>query len=128
MSYSKKNLRELKDAAADFGFSETHEARFGREALGAEQTGFAYQFVKPGKRQAFGHRHANAEEVYVVLSGSGRIKLDDELVEIERLDAIRVGPPVLRSFEAGPEGLELLAFGPHHPGDAEVVPDVWKDS
>jgi mannose-6-phosphate isomerase-like protein (cupin superfamily) len=81
------------------------------------------QLVKPGKRHAFAHRHQEAEEVYVVLSGSGRVKLDDEIVEVGPMDAIRVAPAVTRAFEAGPEGLELLVFGPRHEGDAEIVQD-----
>ena len=81
------------------------------------------QLVKPGKRHAFAHRHQEAEEVYVVLSGTGRVKLDDEIVEVGPMDAIRVSPSVTRAFEAGPEGLELLVFGPRHEGDAEIVQD-----
>jgi mannose-6-phosphate isomerase-like protein (cupin superfamily) len=127
MSYSIKNLREVEDAAARQGFSETQEARFARGDLGAEATGLAFHFVRPGKRQAFGHRHNVAEEIYVVTSGSGRIKLDDEVRDIGPLDAIRVAPPVARSFEGGPDGLELLAFGPHHAGDGEIIKDFWTD-
>jgi mannose-6-phosphate isomerase-like protein (cupin superfamily) len=83
--------------------------------------------LKPGKRQAFGHSHDDAEEVYVVLSGGGRMRLDDEIVEIGRLDAIRVAPAVKRAFEAGPDGLELLAFGAHHENDGQLDTEFWKD-
>jgi mannose-6-phosphate isomerase-like protein (cupin superfamily) len=83
--------------------------------------------VKAGKRHAFGHRHGEAEEVYVVLSGRGRCRLDDEIVDVGPLDAIRVGPSVTRAFEAGAEPLELLVFGHRAPGDAEVVQDFWTD-
>ena len=62
-----------------------------------------------------------------MLSGSGRVRLNDEVVGIGPLDAIRIAPHVTRAFEAGPEGLELLVFGPHHAGDAELVPDFWTD-
>jgi mannose-6-phosphate isomerase-like protein (cupin superfamily) len=127
MNYSIKNLREVEDSAVKHGFSEMQEAHFAREDVDAEDTGFTYLVFKPGKRQAFGHRHEEAEEVYVVISGSGRLRLDDEVVGVERLDAIRVAPSVTRAFEAGPEGLEVLAFGPHHAGDGEVLPDFWKD-
>ena len=127
MSYTIKNLREVDDAAVKGGFSDTQEAHFAGGALDAEDTGFAYHVFKPGKRQTFGHRHEDAEEVYVVLSGAGRMRLDDEIVEVERLDAIRVAPGVTRAFEAGPDGLEVLAFGPHHPGDGELFFDFWKD-
>jgi len=81
--------------------------------------------LRPGKRSPFAHRHFTAEEVYVILSGSGRIKLDDELSDVKALDAIRVAPKVVRAFEAGPDGLEFLAFGPHHRADGESVDDPW---
>ena len=123
--YEIKNLREVEDMAVKYGHSEKQEARFPREELGAETTGLAYLVVRPGKRQAFAHRHHEAEEVYVALSGSGRVKLDDEVVEIGPLDAIRIAPHVTRAFEAGPDGLELLVFGPHHERDAEMVQDFW---
>jgi mannose-6-phosphate isomerase-like protein (cupin superfamily) len=125
--YSVKNLRDIEDMAVKHGFSEHQEARFAREDLGAEATGVAYHVVKPGKRQAFAHRHRQAEEVHVILSGSGRLKLDDEVIDVKALDAIRVAPGVVRSFEAGPDGLELIVFGPHHKGDAEMVQDFWTD-
>src|SRR5689334_5659244 len=123
MSYAIKNLREVKDSAPDFGFSETQEAHFAGGELGAETTGFSYHVVKPGKRQGFAHRHENAEEVYVVVSGAGRVKLDDEVLDIKRLDAIRVAPKIARAFEASDEGLELIAFGPRHQGDGELIHD-----
>jgi mannose-6-phosphate isomerase-like protein (cupin superfamily) len=127
MNYAIKNLREVDDSAAAHGFSETQEARFAREDLGAEATGLSHQIVRPGKRHAFAHRHRQAEEVYVVLSGSGRVKLDDDLVEVGPLDAIRVAPAVARAFEAGPDGLEFLAFGPHYDGDGGPVDDSWTE-
>ena len=122
-----KNLREAEDMAERFGYSEKQEARFPREDLGAEATGLAHLVVRPGQRQPFAHRHHDAEEINVVLSGSGRVRLDDEVVEIGPMDAIRVAPGVTRAFEAGPDGLELLVFGPHHNRDAEMVPDFWID-
>ena len=123
--YTIENLRDVEDSAVKFGFSETQESRFAQGALDAESTGLAYHRVKPGKRQAFGHRHQNAEEVYVVLAGSGRVKLDDDVRDLEQLDALRVAPDVARSFEGGPDGLEILAFGPHHKGDGEILQDFW---
>ena len=127
MSYTHRNLTELDDAAVKGGFSDNQEARFAGKALDAEGTGFAYHIVKPGKKQAFGHRHEDAEEVYVVISGEGRVKLDDDVVELKRLDAIRVAPTVARRFEADQGGLELLVFGPRHEGDGELLPDFWSD-
>ena len=127
MDYTIKNLGEVEDMAAAQGFGEVQEARFAHGDLDAEQTGISLQRVKPGKRHAIAHRHNSAEEVYVVLSGSGRIKLDDKVEEIGPLDAIRVGPSVTRGFEAGEEGLELLAVGPRAQGDAEIVQDFSWD-
>lgn len=127
MSYTIKNLDATKDSAPEFGFGELGEAHFPREELGCEQVGLAYHRLRPGKRQAFGHRHENAEEVYVVLDGSGRIRLDDEAREISRLDAIRVEPSVARAFEAGPDGLAVIVFGSRHEGDGELLHEFWKD-
>ncbi len=120
MSYAIKNLREVEDMAPKFGFDAIQEARFPRRDLGAQDTGLAYHVVKPGQRGS-AHRHEQAEEIYVVIAGSGRINLDGEVVELRALDAVRVGPQVVRAFEAGPEGLELLAFGPRHEGDGEIL-------
>ena len=126
-SYTLKNLAEVEDSAVKFGLADVQQAHFANDELTTEGTGVSYQSLKAGKRQSFAHRHENAEEIYVVLAGSGRIKLDDEIVEIEKLDAIRVAPQVTRGFEAGPDGLELLAFGPRHDGDGEVLPGWWTD-
>jgi mannose-6-phosphate isomerase-like protein (cupin superfamily) len=128
MSYAKKNLYDVDDSALEHGLSDSQEARFPREDLGAERTGFNYLIVKPGQREAFAHRHREAEEVYLVLSGSGRVKLDDQLVELARMDAVRVSPGTARSFQAGSDGLEVLVFGARVEGDAEVVKDFWGDS
>ena len=125
--FTLKNLAEVDDSAPKFGYAEVQEARFAKDQLEAEQTGVSYQRVKPGKRQAFAHRHERAEEVYVVLGGSGQAKLEDQLVELRALDAIRVAPGVTRAFQAGPDGLELLAFGPRHDGDGDVLPGWWSD-
>jgi mannose-6-phosphate isomerase-like protein (cupin superfamily) len=125
--YTLKRLTEVEDSAPKFGFDEVQEARFASDDLETEATGVSHHRVKASKRQAFAHRHENAEEVYVVLAGSGRVKLDDEIVEIETLDAIRVAPRVTREFEAGSDGIELLAFGPRHEGDGELIPNWWTD-
>jgi mannose-6-phosphate isomerase-like protein (cupin superfamily) len=126
-SYTKKKLTEVEDSAPKFGYDELQEARFASKDLEAERTGVSHHRVKPGKRQGFAHKHTDAEEVYIVIAGSGRVKLDDEIVEITELDAIRVSPDVIRQFEAGPEGLEWVAVGAHHEGDGEMLPDWWSD-
>ena len=127
MSYTRKNLSQVKDSAPEFGFGDIGEARFAMGELGAEQTGLAYHRLKPGMRQRFSHTHEDAEEVYVVLRGSGRLKLDDEVIEVGELDAIRIAPQVERAMEAGDEGVAYLAFGPHRKGDGELNhdPGFW---
>ncbi|MEA2144466.1 MAG: hypothetical protein QOG59_53 [Solirubrobacteraceae bacterium] len=119
------NLLDVEDAAPAGGFAHRWQARVARTPLGARQTGVTHFRLLGGKRSPFAHRHANAEEIYVILNGSGRVKLDDEIVEVRALDAIRVGPSVVRAFEADADGLEFIAFGRHHPGDGEAVDDDW---
>jgi mannose-6-phosphate isomerase-like protein (cupin superfamily) len=123
--YSQVNLVEIEDAAPANGFADRWQARVARTALGARQTGLTHFRLLAGMRSPFAHRHAAAEEIYVILGGSGRLKLDDEIIEVRKLDAIRVPPEVARAFEAGSDGLEFVAFGPHHPGDGELVDDAW---
>jgi mannose-6-phosphate isomerase-like protein (cupin superfamily) len=125
--YTLKKLTDVYDSAPRFGYDEHQEARFATKDLETEQTGISHHRVKPGRRQGFAHKHEQAEEVYVVVAGSGRVKLDDEIVEIEALDAIRVSPEVTRQFESGPEGLELIAVGPRQDGDGEIFPGWWSD-
>jgi uncharacterized cupin superfamily protein len=126
MDYTIKNLRTIEDAAPKFGFDAVQEARFATRELGADETGVSFHIVKPDQRQAFAHRHEQAEEIYVVLAGGGRVKLDDEVHDIRPMDAIRVAPPVARAFAAGPDGLELLVFGPRHERDTQIIKgDFW---
>ena len=126
--YAKKNLREVEDAAVKHGFSETQIARFAGGDLGCERIGLALEGVKPGRRQAFGHRHEEDEEVYVVVKGSGRVKVDNDIVVLGEWDAIRVAPETMRCFEAGDEGIEYLAFGMHTDGDSgETVAGWWSE-
>lgn len=126
-SFTHTKLLDVKDSAAEFGYSDAQEARFARADLDAEETGVSHVRLKPNQRSPFGHKHENAEEVYVIISGSGRMKLDDEIIELETLDAIRVSPEVTRAFEAGADGLEVLAVGAHHNGDGEIFPGWWSD-
>lgn len=126
-AFTLKQVTDVTDMAAQMGFEDMGEARFLNSDLGTVQTGVSHHRLKPGMRQRFGHRHFGAEEVYLVISGSGRVKLDDEVVELRELDALRVCPQVMRNFEAGDEGLELVAFGPRHDGDGEMAPGWWSD-
>jgi mannose-6-phosphate isomerase-like protein (cupin superfamily) len=119
------NLTDVEDAAPANGFGARWEARVARDRLDAEQTGLTHFRLRPGKRSPFSHRHSRAEEIYVILRGTGRVKLDDEFVDVGTLDAVRVGPQVARAFEAGPDGLEFIAFGPHFEADGEPIDDAW---
>ncbi|HXQ89698.1 MAG TPA: hypothetical protein VN733_08675 [Solirubrobacterales bacterium] len=123
--FTHKKLDEVKDSAADFGHGDAMEARFAQGDLETEDTGFSFHRLKPGRRQPFGHRHDEAEEVYVVVRGDGLLKLDDEIIEVDTLDAIRVSPEVTRAFEAGDDGLEVIVFGPRHEGDGAIDPEFW---
>jgi mannose-6-phosphate isomerase-like protein (cupin superfamily) len=125
--YTVMRLTDVKDSAQEFGVGDDMEVRFAKDDLDAERTGVSHHRLKPTKRQPFGHRHEEAEEVFVVLGGSGRVKLDDEVIEVEPLDAIRVAPGVTRAFEAGPGGLEVLAVGARHDGDGEIIPGWWSE-
>ena len=126
------NLKEIEDAASRLGFAPDLEARFATGALGLEKSGLSYQKLAPGFRMPFGHKHKQQEEVYVILSGSGRVKFDDEIAEVRQWDVLRVPGETMRAFEAGPGGVELLAFGAPYAGpspgdDAEVQPGWWHD-
>lgn len=131
--YTKANLRDdVPDMAGQAGV-EGLAAHFAAGPLDLQRSGLSYQRIEPGRRQPWGHRHSEQEEIYVVLAGGGRAKLGAEEVELAPLDAIRVAPELARNFEAGPDGLELLAFGaPRAPdqepgGDAEMLPGWWGD-
>jgi mannose-6-phosphate isomerase-like protein (cupin superfamily) len=125
--YTIKNLREVKDVAPDGGVSDYIEARFAHEDLDSERSGISYQVMKAGQRQPFAHRHGEMEEIYVVVSGTGRVKLDDQVEDVGPFDAIRIAPSVVRAFEAGDDDLVLLVFSPRAKGDAEVIQDFSWD-
>jgi quercetin dioxygenase-like cupin family protein len=126
-AYTHMKLTDVKDSAPEFGLGDVQEARFAKGELDAEKTGVSYFDVKPNQRSPFGHKHDEAEEVYVIIAGSGRMKLDDEIIEVSELDAIRVAPEVVRAFESGPNGIRVLAMGAHHDGDGEIIQGWWDD-
>jgi mannose-6-phosphate isomerase-like protein (cupin superfamily) len=126
--YTKVNLKEVEDQAPKFGLSPDLEARFARVALDAEQTGVTYQRLAPNLRLPWGHKHKTQEEVFIVVNGSMRAKLGDEIVELGPWDAVRIHKDTMRGFEAGPDGVELIAIGvPGGPGDAETTQGWWSD-
>ena len=131
--YTVVNLKEeVEDQAPSFGFAPDLEARFAREALELEKSGMSYQKLAPSFRVPFGHRHKTQEEVYVLVGGNARVKIDDEVVDLKRWDAVRVPAERWRCFEAGPDGAEIVAFGAPNMGDAtreelEMAPNWWAD-
>jgi uncharacterized cupin superfamily protein len=127
--YTLVNLKEVEDQAPKFGMAPNVEMRMARVALGLQNSGVSYQRLAPSFRMPFGHKHKQQEEVYVVVSGSLRIKLEDEVVELEPFDAVRVHKDTMRGFEAGREGAELIAIGAPNtgPGDADTVQGWWSD-
>jgi mannose-6-phosphate isomerase-like protein (cupin superfamily) len=127
--YTKKNLKQdVDDQAPRFGMPDELQARFGRTALGGETLGISHFALEPNFRIPFGHKHATQEEVYVIIRGSARIKVEDEVVEVGELDAIRFDKDTMRAVEAGPAGVEYLAFGAGtDPGDVAMVNGWWSD-
>ena len=125
--YTIKNLMEVEDSAG--GEVPGFEARFGRKHLDSEHLGVSYFRYAPGIRSPVAHSHREQEEAYVIVAGSGRIRLDDEVVPVRTWDVVRVSPEVVRAFEGGEEGLELIAIGADRPegGDGVRVPVAWID-
>jgi uncharacterized cupin superfamily protein len=118
------NLRsDVEDSAKQFGFSPTLEARFAKNALESQELSVSYQRIEPDETSPFAHRHKEQpEEIYVVVEGSGKVKLDGQEHDVKEWDAIRVSARVARAWEAGPEGLSILAFGQiNPPNDFELI-------
>ena len=131
MPFTRKNIRrDLEDIGPQFKGAPDLEFRAASKALELEHSALGYQRVPPGYRFPYGHTHRNHEEVYVVVRGGGRMKLDDEIIEVEEWDAVRVPAGTWRGYEAGPEGLELLVIGApaiEMRGDVDGERDWWTD-
>jgi uncharacterized cupin superfamily protein len=131
--FTLKNLRtDIEDVGPRFDGAPDLEFRSASQALELEQSGLSYQRVPPGYRFPYGHTHKTQEEVYVVVRGSGRMKLDDEVVELQEWDVVRVSPGTWRGYEAGPQGLELIVYGAPNLGevprdDVEGERGWWAD-
>jgi mannose-6-phosphate isomerase-like protein (cupin superfamily) len=125
--YTHLNLKDVEDQAPKFGLSPDMEFRMARVPLEMENAGVSYLRVGPNFRIPFGHTHKNQEEVYLVVSGGGRIKLGDDVRDLKQWDAVRVHKDTMRGFEAGPDGVELIAIGAPNtgPGDAEMEQGWW---
>ena len=133
MPFTLRNIRaDLEDLGPRFDGAPDLEFRAATKALELEQSSVSYQRVPPGYRFPYGHTHKTQEEVYVVVHGSGRMKVDEEIVELKEWDAVRVPPGAWRGYEAGPGGLELLVIGAPNLGEdprEDVVGerDWWAD-
>jgi mannose-6-phosphate isomerase-like protein (cupin superfamily) len=128
MSYSKTNLREVENSAPKFDMPAEMEARFARRSIDGETLGLSLFTLEPRFRIPFAHKHETQEEVYVVVRGSARVKVEDEIVELGEWDAIRFPRDTMRQMEAGPEGVEYIAFGAgDDPTEAEMAPGWWSD-
>ena len=128
--YTLVNLKEdVDDQAPNVGLSPHLETRMARVPLEMQNAGVTYLRIAPGYRMPFAHKHKNPEEVYVLVSGSARIKLEDEIEEMKQWDAVRVPRETVRGFEAGDDGAEFIVVGAPNtgPGDAEVIQDWWSD-
>jgi mannose-6-phosphate isomerase-like protein (cupin superfamily) len=126
--YTKLHLiDDVENSAEKFGMGEVLQAHFARKDIEAKNFGLSLQRLKPNQRLPFAHRHEEQEEVYVVAAGSGRIKIEDEVLDLAQWDAVRVDPSVIRTFEAGPDGLDLLAFGAPGKPDSEQFMNWWTD-
>jgi hypothetical protein len=126
--YTKTSLEEVEDQAPNFGMPTEIQARFARTAIGGETLGLSLFRLAPNFRLPFGHKHLSQEEVYVVVRGSARVKVEDEIVELTEWDAIRLDRDTMRAVEAGPDGLEYLAFGAgDDPREVEMVQGWWSD-
>jgi mannose-6-phosphate isomerase-like protein (cupin superfamily) len=132
--FTLRNLKaDLEDYGPRFGGAPDLEFRAATKALELERSGLTYQRVPPGYRFPYGHTHATQEEVYVVVGGSGRMKVDDDIIGLQPWDAVRVPPGTWRGYEAGPDGLELLVIGAPNLGDdpredVEGARDWWTDA
>lgn len=129
MGYTKTNLRaDVEDQAPNFNMPSEMKARFARSSVDGQTLGLSLFTLEPNFRIPFGHKHSEQEEVYVIVRGSGRVKVDDEIVDLAEWDAIRFDVDAMRCMEAGPDGVEYVAFGAgDDPRDAEMAPGWWSD-
>ena len=128
-NYTKLNLRqEIENQSPKFGIHEM-EFRSARLPLELENSGLSFLRLDPNYRVPFGHHHNQQEEVYILVAGSAKLKLDDELLELKPWDAVRVHKDTMRNFEAGPDGAEIIAFGSPNTGagDAPMTQEWWTD-
>jgi mannose-6-phosphate isomerase-like protein (cupin superfamily) len=127
--YTHLNLKDdVENMSEKYGLAPDMEARFARSAAGLQGGGFSYQKLAPNYRAPSAHRHKTQEEAYVVVSGGGRVKIEDELRDLKQWDALRIPPQTARAFEAGPDGMELIAIGFGEGGDSELIENFWAEA
>jgi mannose-6-phosphate isomerase-like protein (cupin superfamily) len=125
-----KNLKEIENQGVKFGLDENDiQLRMAKDPLETENCGISYVRLGSGWRTPFGHTHKTQEEIYILVNGSARMKIEDEIVDLKPFTAVRVSPATMRSYEGGPEGAELIVIGTPKtgPGDADTVPGWWSD-
>jgi hypothetical protein len=127
--YTVLKVTDVDDQGPNFGLEGKMEARFMRVDLGCENCGVTYLRLAPGFRMPFGHTHKVQEEVYVLVSGSARIKIGDDIHDLEPWSAVRLSKDAMRATEAGPEGAEFILVGAPNtgPGDAVIEQGWWTD-
>jgi quercetin dioxygenase-like cupin family protein len=129
-AYTVQRLTEVENQGPRFGLDEKDwEIRMARVPLNCESCGISYERFAPGWRTPFGHKHKRQEEIYILVNGSARMKLDDDVIELEPWTAVRVAPETMRAIEGGPDGAELVVVGAPNtgPGDGDTTPGWWSD-
>ena len=126
--YTHVNLKEIEDQASKFGLDGL-EFRVARSPLELDNSAVSYMRLEPNFRLPFGHTHNQQEELYVLVSGKARLKLGEEVIDLQPFDAVRIPKDTMRNLEGGPEGAEVILFGAPNtgPNDAEMTPDWWTD-
>jgi len=128
--YTVQNLKEIDNQGVNFGLDENDiQLRMAKDPLECADCGLTYMRLGPGWRTPFGHNHKTQEEIYILVNGSARMKLEDKLVDMKPFTAVRVSPETMRSYEGGPEGAELIVIGTPRTGggDADIVQGWWSD-
>jgi mannose-6-phosphate isomerase-like protein (cupin superfamily) len=128
--YTMQNLKEIENQGVNFGLDENDiQLRMAKDPLECADCGLTYLRLGPGWRTPFGHNHKTQEEIYILVNGSARMKIEDEVVEMKPFTAVRVSPETMRSYEGGSDGAELIVIGTPRTGggDADIVPGWWGD-
>ena len=122
------NLLEVEDSVGER--APGVQGRFARKHLDSRDLGVSHFRYATNVRSPAAHSHREQEEAYVVVAGSGRMLLDEEVHDLRLWDVVRVAPAVVRAFEAGPDGLDVIAVGGPKPdgGDGVMADVAWPDA